>query len=232
MKKFYTLLLLAAGAVAFAQNAPLALFNTSGQADSLVEPDLITLSFTIDEADLPNRMDLVEREKKLVEALQNIGINTDKDLTITGMRNGTKETLIGRDQITGSKSYRLKVYDAATAANSLTLLRKLRIRHAFIERTELQHPDAVRDALIAKALEDTKRQFNAAAGAAGIQFAGFQNIQINNGRYAPVAYMAGRAMVDEVMYLDAEEKDAGIVSIEPIKMEMYITVSILMTNVD
>ena len=232
MKKFYTLLLLAVGAVGFAQNAPLALFNTSGQADSLVEPDLITLSFTIDEADLPNRMDLVEREKKLVEALQNIGINTDKDLTITGMRNGTKETLIGRDQITGSKSYRLKVYDAATAANSLTLLRKLRIRHAFIERTELQHPEAVRDALIAKALEDAKRQFNAAAGAAGIQFAGFQNIQINSGRYAPVAYMARTAMVDEVMLLEAEEKDAGIVSIEPIKMEMYITVSIRMTNVD
>ena len=65
--------------------------DVSTDADTLVVPDRIYVSITLNEADSKNKKSVEEQEKQLETILKKLKINTDKDLSVLGYSSDFKK---------------------------------------------------------------------------------------------------------------------------------------------
>lgn len=113
-----------------------AYLETQATADSLVTPDKIYLSININEADSKNKKSVEQQEKEMETALKQLGINTQKDLTLTDLASNFKSYLFKGQNVLKSKQYELLVRDAMTAGKVLIALENLGISNTYISKTE------------------------------------------------------------------------------------------------
>ena len=59
--------------------------EVTGEADSLVMPNLIYLNITISENDGKNKIDVQELEGKMLETIRALGIDPEKKLTVSDL---------------------------------------------------------------------------------------------------------------------------------------------------
>ena len=102
--------------------------------DTLVVPDRIYVSITLNEADSKNKKSVEEQEKQLETILKQL--NTDKDLSVLDYSSNFKKYFLRGQNILKTKRYSLLVKDAYTLANVLISLEEAGISNTGVEKVE------------------------------------------------------------------------------------------------
>ena len=110
--------------------------DVSTDADTLVVPDRIYVSITLNEADSKNKKSVEEQEKQLETILKKLKINTDKDLSVLGYSSDFKKYFLKGQSILKTKKYSLLVRDAYTLGNVLISLEEVGISNTEVEKVE------------------------------------------------------------------------------------------------
>ena len=110
--------------------------EVSASVDTLVVPDKIYVSITLNEADSKNKKSVEEQEKQLETILKKLKINTDKDLSVLGYSSDFKKYFLKGQNILKTKKYSLLVKDAYTLANVLISLEEAGISNTEVEKVE------------------------------------------------------------------------------------------------
>src|SRR5258705_9530726 len=126
--------------------------ETSSTVDTLVIPDRISISIILNEGDSKNKKSTEELEQLLVQKLKELGVDTEKDLTLLDYSSIFKSYFLKGQNILKIKSYSLLVHDATTAARVLTLSEDIGISNVNIEKTEYSKSDQLILELKSKAI--------------------------------------------------------------------------------
>lgn len=110
--------------------------DVSTDADTLVVPDRIYVSITLNEADSKNKKSVEEQEKQLETILKKLKINTDKDLSVLGYSSDFKKYFLKGQNILKTKKYSLLVRDAYTLGNVIISLEEAGISNTEVEKVE------------------------------------------------------------------------------------------------
>ena len=110
--------------------------DVSTDADTLVVPDRIYVSITLNEADSKNKKSVEEQEKRLETILKKLKINTDKDLSVLVFSSDFKKYFLKGQNILKTKKYSLLVRDAYTLANVIISLEEAGISNTEVEKVE------------------------------------------------------------------------------------------------
>ena len=110
--------------------------DVSTDADTLVVPDRIYVSITLNEADSKNKKSVEEQEKQLETILKTLKINTDKDLSVLDYSSNFKKYFLKGQNILKTKKYSLLVRDAYTLANVIISLEEAGISNTEVEKVE------------------------------------------------------------------------------------------------
>lgn len=132
--------------------------ETTAKVDTLVKPDIIYLDILIREKDERNRISVEEMESKMIQKLKTLGINTEKQLTLSDLGSNFKKYFLKQKDIMKDKAYELKVFDSQTAGKVLVALEEIGISNVNLDRTEYSEMEKLKLELKAKAVEKAKRQ--------------------------------------------------------------------------
>ena len=110
--------------------------EVSASADTLVVPDRIYVSITLNEADSKNKKSVEEQEKQLEAILKKLKINTDKDLSVLGFSSDFKKYFLKGQNVLKTKKYSLLVRDAYTLGNVIISLEEAGISNTEVEKVE------------------------------------------------------------------------------------------------
>ena len=110
--------------------------EVSASADTLVVPDRIYVSITLNEADSKNKKSVEEQEKQLETILKKLKINTDKDLSVLGYSSDFKKYFLKGQNVLKTKKYSLLVRDAYTLGNVIISLEEVGISNTEVEKVE------------------------------------------------------------------------------------------------
>ena len=110
--------------------------EVEAEADTLVVPDRIYVSITLNEADSKNKKSVEEQEKQLEAILKKLKINTDKDLSVLGFSSDFKKYFLKGQNILKTKKYSLLVRDAYTLGNVIISLEEAGISNTEVEKVE------------------------------------------------------------------------------------------------
>jgi hypothetical protein len=110
--------------------------EVSASVDTLVVPDKIYVSITLNEADSKNKKSVEEQEKQLETILKKLKINTDKDLSVLGYSSDFKKYFLKGQSILKTKKYSLLVRDAYTLGNVIISLEEAGISNTEVEKVE------------------------------------------------------------------------------------------------
>ena len=110
--------------------------EVSASVDTLVVPDRIYVSITLNEADSKNKKSVEEQEKQLETILKKLKINTDKDLSVLDYSSSFKKYFLKGQNILKTKKYSLLVRDAYTLANVIISLEEVGISNTEVEKVE------------------------------------------------------------------------------------------------
>src|SRR5690606_18583674 len=89
--------------------------ETTAKVDTLVKPDIIYLDILIREKDERNKISVEEMETKMIQKLKSLGIDTEKQLTLSDLASNFKKYFLKQKDIMKDKAYELKVFDSQTA---------------------------------------------------------------------------------------------------------------------
>ena len=110
--------------------------EVGASVDTLVVPDRIYVSITLNEADSKNKKSVEEQEKQLETILKKLKINTDKDLSVLGYSSDFKKYFLKGQSILKTKKFSLLVRDAYTLGNVLISLEEAGISNTEVEKVE------------------------------------------------------------------------------------------------
>jgi hypothetical protein len=128
--------------------------EVEAEADTLVVPDRIYVSITLNEADSKNKKSVEEQEKQLETILKKLKINTDKDLSVLDYSSNFKKYFLKGQNILKTKKYSLLVRDAYTLANVIISLEEAGISNTEVEKIEYSK---YRELLLELRIEAVKR---------------------------------------------------------------------------
>ena len=128
--------------------------EVSASVDTLVVPDKIYVSITLNEADSKNKKSVEEQEKQLETILKKLKINTDKDLSVLGFSSDFKKYFLKGQNILKTKKYSLLVRDAYTLGNVIISLEEAGISNTEVEKIEYSK---YRELLLELRIEAVKR---------------------------------------------------------------------------
>ena len=110
--------------------------EVAATVDTLVVPDRIYVSITLNEADSKNKKSVEEQEKQLETILKKLKINTDKDLSVLGYSSDFKKYFLKGQSILKTKKFSLLVRNAYTLGNVLISLEEAGISNTEVEKVE------------------------------------------------------------------------------------------------
>ena len=135
--------------------------EVNGYADTLVTPNEIYIKIVISEKDTRDKVSLEEQEKKMVDILKGLGIDTDKQLTTSDMGSNFKFYLLKSKDIIKTKTYSLKVSTAMTVTKVLMALEEIEISNTSIEKVEHSELENFKNQMRTKAIIDAKQRATA-----------------------------------------------------------------------
>ncbi|KUJ61613.1 hypothetical protein AR687_11780 [Flavobacteriaceae bacterium CRH] len=155
MKKIFFALILLATINSYSQNKSLMdkpFIEVSGQADTLVLPNKIWINVLLTERDSKGKKSVEDLEKEMILKLQEIGINTEKNVSVSDMSSNFKFYLLKQNDVFKSKSYSVLVADAKTVSNVFIGLEKIGISNVHIEKVENDQQKNIRLLINEKAI--------------------------------------------------------------------------------
>lgn len=134
-----------------------AYLETQARVDTLVTPDRIYLSINIDEADSKNKKSVEQQEKEMERVLKQLGIDTQRDLTISDLASNYKSYFLKKQNVLKAKRYELLVKDAVTAGKTLVALEEIGIANVSISELEYSKKEELLLELKGRAVAKTKK---------------------------------------------------------------------------
>ena len=131
--------------------------EVTGQADTLVLPNKIWINVLLTEKDSKGKKSVEDLEKEMILKLKEIGINTEKNLSLNDMSSNYKFYLLKQSDILKSKSYSVLVADAQTASKVFIGLEKIGLSNVQIDRVENDQQKNIRLLINAKAILRAKQ---------------------------------------------------------------------------
>ncbi|NIM34099.1 MAG: DUF541 domain-containing protein [Hydrotalea flava] len=132
--------------------------EVNGTADSLVTPNEIFIRFTINEKDTKNKVSLEDQEKALFQALQQLGIDAAKNLTVNDMASNFQYYFLRGKDVVKSRNYLLKVTTAMEAGNVFVTLEQLGIANAGIDHVDHSGLESIRNGMRTKAVQNAHQR--------------------------------------------------------------------------
>jgi uncharacterized protein YggE len=131
--------------------------EVSGQADTLVLPNKIWINVLLTEKDSKGKKSVEDLEKEMILKLQEIGIDTDKNVSVKDMSSNYKFYLLKQNDVFKNKSYSVLVTNAQTASKVFLGLEKIGISNAQIEKVENDQQKNIRLLINEKAILRAKQ---------------------------------------------------------------------------
>ena len=131
--------------------------EVTGQADTLVLPNKIWINVLLTEKDSKGKKSVEDLEKEMILKLKEIGINTEKNLSLNDMSSNYKFYLLKQSDILKSKSYSVLVANAQTASKVFIGLEKIGLSNVQIDRVENDQQKNIRLLINAKAILRAKQ---------------------------------------------------------------------------
>lgn len=163
MKSILTfLLLLSTSIYSFAQKNFIdqPYIETAAKVDTLITPDRIYLSITLNEADSKNKISSEEQEQKLEQTLRKLNINIEKQLFMDDAGSNFKNYFLKGQNIIKVKQFSLLLFDAPTAGKVLYELELNGISNVNLLKTEYSKEADLINFLKAKAMKQSKINAN------------------------------------------------------------------------
>jgi len=130
--------------------------EVAGSADTLVTRNEIYIKILITEKDTKDKTSVEEQEAKMVNALKNLGIPIEKDLTTSDMVSNFRNYLLMSKDVLKSKQYILKVSDAGTASKVFVSLENLEISNTSIDRVDHSNLEEIKNIMRTNAVENAR----------------------------------------------------------------------------
>lgn len=228
MKKITLLFILIISASSFSQTKnflDLPYIETAAKVDTLVIPDRIYLNISFFEKDSKGKMSVEELENKMNEKLKEIGINTEKQLTLNDLASNYKKYFLKQQDVQKNKNYTLLVYNAQIAGKVIMALEEIEISNVFLEKTEYSKAEEMILILKGEAILKAKNQaiamtkpLNQKLGNAIYISDYSNNINLLNGRVSGIQIRGNRS-------LEKEKYDPINIEFEKIKIESEVKVT-------
>ncbi len=135
--------------------------ETTARVDTLVTPDRIYLSILITEADTKGKTSVEKLENKMADKLETMGIDTEKQLTLSDLASNFKKYFLRKADIQKDKEYSLLVYDAVTAGKVILGLESIGISNVNLTKTEYSKLENLKIILRQLAVKEAKKQAEA-----------------------------------------------------------------------
>ena len=132
--------------------------ETTARVDTLVKPDVIYLDILLQEKDERNKLSAEEMETKMIDKLESLGIDIQKQLTLSDLASNFRKYFLKQKDILKDKAYKLKVFDAQTAGKVLVELESVGISNVSLDKTEYSGIEQLRLHLKSKAVEKARLQ--------------------------------------------------------------------------
>lgn len=130
--------------------------EVGGTADTLVTPDEIYIRILLSEKDSRDRVGIEALEQKMFDALKSLGLDIEKNLTVSDMSSNFKSYLFKSKDVIKTRLYILNVTDASTASRVFLKLEENDISNTSIERVEYSGLNNLKNIMRAKAILDAK----------------------------------------------------------------------------
>ncbi|TDW48539.1 hypothetical protein EV144_10347 [Flavobacterium sp. 270] len=131
--------------------------EVSGQADTLVMPNKIWINIFLSERDFKGRKSIEDTEMEMINKLKEIGIDTEKNITINDMTSNFKNYFLKQTDIFKTKSYSVIVVDAKTTSRVFIALETIGISNVHIEKIENSEEKKIQLLINGKAAENAKQ---------------------------------------------------------------------------
>lgn len=132
--------------------------ETSVEVDTLVTPNRIHLGIRLMESDSRGRISLEVLERQMGEKLSALGIDLDKQLTVSDLGSEFHKYFLRKEDIVKEKAFELVLYDARTTALVLYELEKAGISNIQLLKTDYEDMESLKDILRVRGVRKTKRQ--------------------------------------------------------------------------
>jgi uncharacterized protein YggE len=132
--------------------------EVNGNADTLVTPNEIWISITVNESDVKNKISLEDQERKMVAALKALGINTEKNLVTSGIQSDFRFYVLKQKDVMKSKEYKLMVTDAVTATKVFIKLEEIGIANASVEKVGHSEMEKIRNTCRSNAILNARQK--------------------------------------------------------------------------
>ena len=198
--------------------------ETTAKADSLVVPDEIYLSIHLREIDERNKVSVEALEQRMLQTLQKLNINIEKQLKLADLSSNIKTYFLRKKDIKKSKRFELKVFDATTAGRVLAALEENGISNVRLSKANYSKLEELKLYLLGEAVTKAKARANAMAKPLG-QYVGNALYISDNFNSSFVGYR--KNALDEVVvaYAAVNEKIAPPeIQFKPQKIEVRVQV--------
>ena len=135
--------------------------ETTARVDTLVIPDRIHLSILITEADTKGKTSVEKLENKMADKLKTLGIDIEKQLTLTDLGSNFKKYFLRKIDVQKDKEYTLLVYDAVTAGSVIQGLETIGVSNVSLTKTEYSSLEKLKIDLRQRAVRAAKIQAEA-----------------------------------------------------------------------
>jgi uncharacterized protein len=219
------------GTVAIAQQKnflDLPYIETSAAIDTLVVPDRIFLSIMITEKDTKGRISVDELELKMEKALQNLGIDTKKNLSMEDVASNFRKYFLKSQDVLKAKSYSLRVGDAITAGRVVVALEDLGISNLRLTRTEYSESEGLLLQLRSKAISRARLQAEYLAKPLGQQVGKAIYISDLQPMYIPATHQENADGMYRVRFQRQEDKNAADIEFAKIRIACRLEAKFLL----
>ena len=203
--------------------------EVTGQADTLVLPNKIWINVLLTEKDSKGKKSVEDLEKEMILKLKEIGINTEKNLSLNDMSSNYKFYLLKQSDILKSKSYSVLVADAQTASKVFIGLENIGLSNVQIDRVENDQQKNIRLLINAKAIlrakqvaESFSKPLNQKVGNA-IQINNFEDISNQL-----AGNIAGIAIKEKRSFYSESPSDEPNIEFQKIKIVSSVQVRFLL----
>jgi len=198
--------------------------EVNGSADTLVTPNEIFIKITIAETDVKNKISLEDQERKMVAGLKSLGINTEKNLTMSDMQSNFRYYVLRQKDVMKSKEYMLKVGDAVLATKVFIKLEDLGIANASVEKVGHSDMENLKNLCRTKAMENALKKANALTKPIGAAIGSPLHIVDYSNDAEPESRSSPMVGMKAMMMNDASAMELPEISFEKIKISLSVNV--------
>lgn len=195
--------------------------ETTAKVDTLIKPDIIYLDILIQEKDERNRISVEEMEMKMIQKLKSLGIDTEKQLTLSDLGSNFKKYFLKQKDIMKDKAYELKVFNSQTAGQVLVGLEDIGISNVNLDKTEYSKMEELKLELKSKAVVKAKKQADYLVRPLNQKV--IRAIHISDKYYENYNNFDGE-LQEVVVMRSKQEYEPPAIEFKPIKVESEVTV--------